>query len=108
MSDNKGLACLGVVFISVVAIVVGSILNGYVLAQLWGWFVVPTFGSPALGIVPAMGISLIASMLTHRPSQTSDKKKDWSDILGELFASAIFSPLVVLFFGYIINSFMPV
>ena len=40
-----------VVFIGIGALLVPlAILRGWVLSILWGWFMVPVFGLPALGI----------------------------------------------------------
>jgi hypothetical protein len=36
-----------------------AVFNGYALSILWGWFVVPTFGVPALTVVQAHGGHLL-------------------------------------------------
>lgn len=62
-----GLAVAGIL------IVLGSLLGGVVLQDLWGWFVTP-FGLPQLGLAHAIGINVIAGFLTYRyvPSKEGD------------------------------------
>lgn len=40
-----------------------TILSGYVLSVLWGWFIVPTFGLPLLTIPVAIGVMLVVAYL---------------------------------------------
>lgn len=58
-------------------LVLSSMLRGYVLTWLWLWFVVPVFHLPELGIVQAIGISGVVTLLTARTSayDDSDRKK---------------------------------
>lgn len=48
-------------------ILVSPILNGWALTILWGWFVVPIFGLPALSISSAIGLGLVVNLLTYQP-----------------------------------------
>lgn len=55
------------IFAALLAIIAAGIAlfyTPYVLTQLWLWFVVPTFGLPVLTIPLAMGLCLVAQMLT--------------------------------------------
>lgn len=106
--ENKIWLCywqfLGGIVGFMLLIVVNSIFNGYVLSVLWGWFVVPTFNAPALGIVPAIGIALVVGYLIQ---QTNDTK---NEPLGEQIAEAtmttILKPSFALLFGWVIHLFM--
>ena len=42
-------------------------LRGYVLTQLWAWFVVP-FGAPQIALWHACGVSTFAALLFANPS----------------------------------------
>ena len=85
----------------------GAIFNGYVLSVLWGWFVVPTFGAHSLGIVPAIGISMVASYLTHQPRHASKKEEQsFSDTIIEGIGMAVLEPSFALLFGWIVHLFM--
>ena len=86
-----------------------SIFNGYALSVLWGWFVVPTFSAPALGVVPAIGIAMVVSHLTLHQTHDCKKEKD-DDVLGVIIAKIVIislgTPAFTLFFGWIVHLFM--
>ena len=82
-------------------IVVTSILNGFVLVKLWGWFVVPAFGLPTLSIPVAIGISLIIKYLTIHRSKTAEDVDMW-----EAYKFAISFPIMTLIIGWIIHFFV--
>lgn len=50
-------------------------LRGFVLSVMWGWFMVPTFGLPPLGIASAFGVALMVGVLTQDPSAAKEKEK---------------------------------
>lgn len=89
--------------------VASSIFNGYALSVLWGWFVVPTFGAPALGVVPSIGIAMVVSYLTHQVHGCDRKKeKDQSfvEAISYSIAFVFLKPSIALFFGWIVHLFM--
>lgn len=47
----------------VLAVIASMLLNGYAFSVLWGWFIVPVFGVPALSVMQAVGIATLISML---------------------------------------------
>ncbi|TSC81867.1 MAG: hypothetical protein G01um101420_780 [Parcubacteria group bacterium Gr01-1014_20] len=49
-----------------------SLLRGWVLSILWGWFMVPTFGLPELGVVPAIGMMFTITFLFQYSKISSD------------------------------------
>lgn len=74
---------LGVVLgLAVAVAILGSILRGWVLSILWGWFMVPTFGLPELGVLPAVGMMFTITFLFQYTKISSDvsslKKKSLS------------------------------
>ena len=91
------------------SILVTVFLGGYVVATLWKWFVVPTFAAPALGIVPAIGISLIARLLTFDAGQYTDSEHEKVRPI-EAFAYHIYMGIGVsvacLVIGWILHLFM--
>lgn len=101
------LAVLGGIIGFGLLMVVSSIFGGYALSVLWGWFVVPTFGAPTLGIVPAIGIAIVVGYLTH---QMNECKKEEDDDLGakitKLVVITLGKPAFALFFGWIVHLFM--
>lgn len=101
----KGLACLGIAVAASGAIVVGSIMNGWVLSVMWGWFVVPLFELPPLTIPYAIGISMVVGMLAKNSVSTKNEKKETSELVGEIIG-VILAPLFVLFMGWIVKLFI--
>jgi hypothetical protein len=75
------------------------ILRGWVLSVMWGWFIVPAFGLPALSIPIAIGIAMIMSYLTHQiePDDSSTAKA-----AGHAFGG----PIMVLLLGWIVQMFI--
>jgi len=94
-----------VVFIGIGALLVPlAILRGWVLSILWGWFMVPVFGLPALGIAQAIGVGLVVTTFTHTGSSNCQKSKDhkaWHDLIG-----AFAGPLIGLGIGYVVRRFI--
>jgi hypothetical protein len=96
-----------VVFGGLLLLVFDYAFSGYVLSMLWGWFVVPTFGAPKLGMVPAIGIVLVVSYLTH---QNNLSKSDEGPGVGKEFARSVTNSIGIsataLLLGWIIHFFM--
>ena len=101
------LALFGVLVSIPALIVVGSLINGLVLSNLWGWFVVPTFGLPQLSLVPAIGVAMVVRFLTHQYIESPEKKekKDSTERWTGLVVT-LFSPFITLLFGWIVHLFM--
>ncbi len=72
------------------------ILRGLVLSVLWGWFIVPVFGLPVLGILPAFGVALIVTYLVGYRGKKEGTT--WLDVFT--------GPLITLVFGWIVHLFM--
>ena len=79
--------------------------HAFVVAKLWAWFIVPTFGLDPLTLPVAYGLSLIASFLTYQHDFSSDNA-DFGGHFSEGLIVAIVMPTVALFFGFIVSSFM--
>jgi hypothetical protein len=101
---SKGAAVIGKFFVALGALAGGTagviafivalaLLRGYVLSQLWGWFVQP-LGAPHIGVVHAIGLSLAAQTFLPMPSSEGKVKG------GLLF------PLLILLLGYIVHLYM--
>jgi hypothetical protein len=93
---NGLLALLGIG----VLIVLSVLVNGWVAAVLWGWFVVPLFGLPAINIAQACGVGMTINMLTGQKS--TQKTDDWASVM----ATAFFVPLLLLGVGWIVHLFV--
>lgn len=86
---------------------VSVVTSGYALTILWGWFVVPTFGAPALSIPVAFGLSLIVSFMTHQESKSAKSDDDgfWRTLFKSFFI-AIIRPGYALLLGWAVHLFM--
>lgn len=80
-----------------------TILSGYVLSILWGWFAVPAFGLPALTIPLAMGIMLVVSYMTKQADFNNSDREDYQKRVNVVM---IVKPLAALAVGYVIKMFM--
>jgi hypothetical protein len=64
-------------FVGIVALVVlSTLLRGYALSVLWGWFMVPTLGLPHLSVAQAIGIAIVVSFLTYQDHSDLQKKEE--------------------------------
>lgn len=79
-------AVLGVVAVTISAIVWGGFWTGLTLSVLWGWFIAPLFGLPALTVWQAYGVALVASTLR------SSKYSKTDESFGEVMAKALVVP----------------
>lgn len=87
--------------IGFVLMVVCGILEGWVFSVMWGWFIVPVFGAPALRIPHAIGLALVVGMLTHRVR----KEQNQPDTV-EILAYGLVMPFVYLGIGWVVKLFV--
>lgn len=92
----------GIIFLAMLPL---TILRGWALSVLWGWFAVP-LGLPILSVVNAMGIMLIVSVCSTK----SNSVKESSDLTSSEFWSellvAALAPIFAISAGYIYNYYM--
>lgn len=96
---------LGKIFASVVFIILGTLIGGFVLAQLWAWFIAPTFGLPYLHIAQAIGLSLTITYIL--PKKSTQEADDAMEAVAKGFAMTIISAAFALFLGWIVTFFLP-
>lgn len=88
--------------IAVVPLVaVYSIVYGATIAQLWLWFVVPTFQAPALNVPQAIGLGILVGFLTNDVSLKKDDRESYG--LGASLLAIFGRPLTSLFFGWVLS-----
>jgi len=90
--------------ILLLTLVASTILDGWALRIMWGWFVVPTFHVPTLPLPIAIGITLIISLLAMRPSAISATDPDGQAV--QAFTWAIMKPLFTLGIAWIVTLFL--
>lgn len=96
------IAIFGIFALTLLYIVGGSVLNGWVLSKLWLWFMVPLFGFKPLSIVYAIGLALTVRFLTVNYDFAKQEKQSATTIL----LIPIFSSLFALAFGWLIHLFV--
>lgn len=84
--------------------VLTTIFGGWVLTVLWGWFVVLTFGLPSLSIPIAIGINLVAVVLTINAQPHKDKDKALFDSLAESLCFVVVYRTLFLISGWILHT----
>ena len=95
------LGAIGIAFIAAIA-TVDAIIEGFVIATLWGWFVVP-FGVAPIGIAWAIGLAaLVGTVKPVRLTMQDEKPKWWVYLLGVL----VLKPGSLLLIGYIAKGYM--
>jgi uncharacterized membrane protein len=83
--------------VAVIFIAAQMLLNGYVLATVWAWHVVPVFHAPELSIQHAIGLAMMATLVTFRARAG---KPSIADIIEYAFVH----PLLVLLIAYVVRS----
>ncbi len=92
-----------VIVITMVFTVISSIVNGFVLVCLWDWFIVPIFHLAPLTLVPAIGVVLVVSFLTH---QYVPNDEDFYETVRNSFIVLFVYAAIFLVFGFIVHLFM--
>lgn len=82
-----------------------AIWRGFVLTKLWMWFAVPIFGLPMLGLIPAIGLSLLVGFLVYQ-HPLREKEADYGKLLGHQISVGIIVPAIALAFGAILQIWM--
>ena len=76
--------------------------SGYILSILWSWFMVPIFGLPVLSVPAAIGVTIVFGYFIRGVSMATAKKDEFT----ETIVTAFLTPLVFLFMGWIVKSFL--
>lgn len=86
---NAGIVSAVVLGVFALAIL-AAVLNGVMLSYMWQWFIVP-LGVRAIAIPQAIGIAVIAAMLTHEGADTKSDEagEGLNRILVRLLAKVI-------------------
>lgn len=74
---------------------------GYVLSELWSWFVVDKFGLPVLSLLEAYGIILVALCAQNVHRDRDAEKHPFKTLFRQLVR-----PWVLLGTGYVVWSLM--
>jgi hypothetical protein len=79
--------------------------RAFVITVLWGWFIVPQFAISQLGMINAIGLSLVVSLLTARLSKVDSDDDERNKTLAGQIAVGIVAPAMALLYGWIVVQF---
>ena len=104
MEDNGGKALMtGFMILGVFAMIpIMIIVNGYIIADMWEWFILPVFTSmPALTIGQAIGLGVIVSFMC-KYHKIGDSEKEKEDRTANFIVGIIW-PFLIWLTAYIIH-----
>lgn len=97
--ENKNEKALVSCIVVLLLLPVHGVVEGWGLAILWKWFVVPVFHLPALSMAQALGLGLVTYMLCPKPYATKEEAHN-------RLVTLIFSALVAVGMGWILRLFL--
>ena len=109
--DENLLGCIVILVTYPLALILVSILNGWVLSIMWTWFIVPKFNAPTLNIPEAIFIGLIVSFLTYRYNTQANESENTNKAMERYLVGVIMSvihPLIALAIACVTVQFLPV
>jgi hypothetical protein len=76
--NNTGVVVVGCIGL-IPAVIIGYVLRGWALVTLWAWFVTPKFHIEPPNAAVAIGIGILAGMLTGTSDLSSSKSDSDED-----------------------------
>ena len=92
-------------FIKFVLSICATILRGYTLSIMWGWFIVTTFAIVPISVPAAIGINILAALFTKTPKRIDKDKSREDDVMYNIIVSMLWS-VIALAVGYAVTKFM--
>lgn len=89
----------------VLALICGLCWSGWVFATLWGWFILPVIPVRQISIPEAIGIILIAGLLSGKRSINKKSDLTW-ELIQDRIIEWIMRPLVAITCGSIVHYFV--
>lgn len=74
-------------------------VNGFVLSVMWGWFVVPVFHVPELGLWQVVGLAMVLQLFAGQTSVAREKTED----AGKAFMNVFLLPFLILGLGWLVH-----
>jgi hypothetical protein len=86
-------------------VAVNTIVRGWLIVKLWGWFITPLFNMQPPSVVNAIGFSLFVTYLAFIPSKTETRPV--GDSLKNALRYGLTVPPIVFLVGWLVSGFMP-
>ena len=80
--------------------------RSYVATKLWAWFVVSTFGLPALSMSAAYGLMLVSAMFVPQTQCDSKSGGGMSEAIGKIIGIQVAWPAIALFLGWTVREML--
>lgn len=90
----------------VISLAYGALVSGWAMSMIWGWFVTPVFALPALTILQAYGLMLVARLFQYLPATEKKEGKTFGQIIGAGMAKNTAVAFLVVGVGYIVKAFV--
>ena len=88
--------CIGMVVLGISALFIGTLLKAFIIAQIWGWYMVPLFGVAPITMVLAFGLACIVQLLTlNSAGLSADRVAENKD--ADTYNHVILSALTIVF-----------
>jgi len=102
---DKFFNSVGQFFTFLIAVTLMPIINGFVLQQLWIWFITPLFGYLQPTLPQTIGLMVIISFIRFKPLDEIEGESHWKR-LGKSLVIVISKGLLALTIGYIVTLFL--
>lgn len=80
-------------------LVVGFLVTGFVLMNLWGWIVCPAFGFESISLTESIGVSLIISYLKYNATDVDEPDNE----VYRRFAISLIADAMFLLMGWVVS-----
>jgi heme A synthase len=96
---------IGKFFTGLILIIIQVLLGGYVIMNLWGWFISSTFEITSLSLIQAIGLSFfIRWMITTQKFEENPPKTDFTLFMKKTLFGVVLA-LTTLGLGWILHLF---
>lgn len=85
--------------------IISPLVNGFVFAKLWAWFIVSTFGAHPIRLVEAIGLILLINFMLAKKSKDGDADKFWETFTENVIFIILMAGFALLS-GWIVTLFM--
>ncbi len=96
---------IGYITTFLITMLIGSLIQGYTISILWGWFISPLFELKILSIQMAIGMSLFISYTTNH-QKIEENKQSFSKQMFSSMSLVSLRSLVVLMIGWCATLFL--
>lgn len=104
--DKNLLGCIGIPLSIIILMVVGSIMGGWALSTMWGWFIVPIFELPTLTIAQAAGVSCVAGLFRTVKVNQESNDNDFVVTIAKSVGVVVFVNLFAVGWGWVVYQFI--